>query len=294
MSIRSDHVTQLSESMESWCVGQDMLVANATGSIVVASTHTRAFEGHGQLLRRPVLGLCTGGGGRTWKKGIDYYLDDLWYPGKVGLAAPSPPMEGCTPAMAGIFISFDMDVVPQLHGMTLRRDDLIRISSQLYDDPLATSVMTALWREAEVHGASSMFFEHGLANILFRLATLSGVVGKSGLKALAHHSSSALDAVYGIVEERLDEDLRVLDMAIWAGVDSKTLTRMFKRETGETPYSYLTSRRMERAKKLLLENVPVTEIALAVGYANPAKFSATFRRRFGVTPTEWARVKVNC
>ncbi|MEM9635132.1 MAG: AraC family transcriptional regulator, partial [Pseudomonadota bacterium] len=146
----------------------------------------------------------------------------------------------------------------------------------------------------EVHGASSVFFEHGLANILFRLATLSGVLGKTEMNAISHNSNSSLSSVFEIVEERLGDDLRVFDMAIWAGVDTKTLTRMFKRETGKTPFAYLTSRRVERAKTLLRKEVSVTETALAVGYANPAKFSAAFRRSVGVTPSEWARVQITC
>ncbi|MEM9631526.1 MAG: hypothetical protein AAGA50_09390, partial [Pseudomonadota bacterium] len=100
----SNHEAQLLERMKSWGADQSLLVANSTGSIVVACAHSQAFEGYGQPLPRPVLGMCTAGGGRIWKKGVDYHLDDVWHPGKVGLATPSPAMLGYTPEMSGVFI----------------------------------------------------------------------------------------------------------------------------------------------------------------------------------------------
>jgi len=46
---------------------------------------------------------------------------------------------------------------------------------------------------------------------------------------------------------------------------------------------------MKRAKELLRFGDSVTDTALAVGYANPAKFSAAFRRWVGMTPSAWKR-----
>jgi AraC-like DNA-binding protein len=43
---------------------------------------------------------------------------------------------------------------------------------------------------------------------------------------------------------------------------------------------------MERARQLLLErNLNVSEVALRVGYQNPSKFAAAFRREFGISPS---------
>lgn len=56
-----------------------------------------------------------------------------------------------------------------------------------------------------------------------------------------------------------------------------------------TPYAYLTWRRMEAAKQMLQAGQPVTGIALAVGYANPGKFAAAFRRVVGQAPSAWRR-----
>ncbi len=291
MKNSSGHKAWISTRMKSWGAEQNLLVANPSGSVVVAFSRSEAFEGRGQPLPRPVLGMCTAGGGRTWKKGNGYRFNDVWQPGKVGLAIPSPALEGRTPDMAGVFISFDMDAVPFIKDAQLTGDHLTHISRRLYDDPLATSVMTALWHEAEIHGLSSTFFEQGLSNVIYRLSTLAGIRLKQNKQTLPLSSHSSLEEVFDLIEDRLGDDIRVVDMATWVGVDAKTLTRMFKRETGLTPFSYLTSRRMKRAKEMLQSDISVTETALAVGYTNPAKFAAAFRRSVGSTPTAWAKYR---
>ena len=63
--------------------------------------------------------------------------------------------------------------------------------------------------------------------------------------------------------------------------------RTFKSIYGRTPHQYLTHVRMERAKELLEQNVSVTEACFAVGFDSLASFSSLFKRRAGVTPSEY-------
>ena len=59
--------------------------------------------------------------------------------------------------------------------------------------------------------------------------------------------------------------------------------RQFK---AETPISYLTRLRMQRAKQLLMqEAITVRQVAHAVGYQDPYYFSKVFKRYFGAAPT---------
>ena len=67
-------------------------------------------------------------------------------------------------------------------------------------------------------------------------------------------------------------------------------SRMFKRSTGLAPHQYLGNIRFERAKLLLAEGrASIIEIAYEIGYANPSQFSAFFRKRAGLSPTEFRR-----
>ena len=65
-------------------------------------------------------------------------------------------------------------------------------------------------------------------------------------------------------------------------------SRQFRAAYGETPYSYLMTRRIERAKALLRRgDLTVTEVCLAVGCTSLGSFSARFTELVGETPTAY-------
>jgi AraC-like DNA-binding protein len=65
-------------------------------------------------------------------------------------------------------------------------------------------------------------------------------------------------------------------------------SRQFRAAYGETPYSYLMTRRIERARALLRGgNLSVTEVCLAVGCTSLGSFSARFTELTGETPTAY-------
>jgi AraC-like DNA-binding protein len=65
-------------------------------------------------------------------------------------------------------------------------------------------------------------------------------------------------------------------------------SRQFRAAYGETPHSYLMTRRIERAKALLrLGDLSVTDVCLAVGCTSLGSFSARFTEVVGETPTAY-------
>lgn len=65
-------------------------------------------------------------------------------------------------------------------------------------------------------------------------------------------------------------------------------SRQFRAAYGETPYGYLMTRRVERAKLLLRRgDMSVSEVCFAVGCASLGSFSASFTRLVGETPTAY-------
>ena len=67
------------------------------------------------------------------------------------------------------------------------------------------------------------------------------------------------------------------------------LIRRFEQLFGWTPGRFRTHLRIERARELLARGHSVTETCLAVGFASPASFSALFRARVGIPPSEFRR-----
>jgi AraC family transcriptional regulator len=86
------------------------------------------------------------------------------------------------------------------------------------------------------------------------------------------------------------EPLGVADMARTAGMSRFHFSRLFREEVGESPYRHLLSLRLDRAAELLRGgHHGATEVALAVGIADPSRFARMFRARFGTTPAAMAR-----
>jgi AraC-like DNA-binding protein len=87
------------------------------------------------------------------------------------------------------------------------------------------------------------------------------------------------------------EYARPLDVAALARaalMSSAHFSRQFRAAYGETPYAYLMTRRIERAKLLLRRGeMSVTEVCLEVGCTSLGSFSARFTELVGETPTAY-------
>ncbi len=82
--------------------------------------------------------------------------------------------------------------------------------------------------------------------------------------------------------------LDVADLARAALMSTAHFSRQFRAAYGETPYAYLMTRRIERAKALLRNgDLSVTEVCLAVGCTSLGSFSARFTQLVGRTPTAY-------
>jgi AraC-like DNA-binding protein len=104
-----------------------------------------------------------------------------------------------------------------------------------------------------------------------------------------------------LADARYTEPLEVEDMARAAGLSKAHFSREFRRAFGESPHSYLLTRRLERAAALLrATDHSVAEICLDVGLTSVGSFTTSFTRIYGCSPTAyrakfppasaWARV----
>lgn len=88
------------------------------------------------------------------------------------------------------------------------------------------------------------------------------------------------------VEKHLAEDLSLHSFSERLFVNPSYLSRLFKKETGESFSNYVLTRRMERAKELLTAGAKVYDAADAVGYQDVSYFAKVFRKYFGVAPSD--------
>jgi AraC-like DNA-binding protein len=89
-----------------------------------------------------------------------------------------------------------------------------------------------------------------------------------------------------LADFRYAEPLTVDDMAAAACLSRAHFSREFRKAFGETPYSYLLTRRLERAATLLRgTDYSVADICMQVGLSSVGSFTTSFRRAYGTTPT---------
>jgi AraC-like DNA-binding protein len=81
--------------------------------------------------------------------------------------------------------------------------------------------------------------------------------------------------------------LDVPAMARTALMSPAHFSRKFRAAYGETPYCYLMTRRIERAKALLRQGSSVTDACFAVGCTSLGSFSSRFTEIVGVTPSQY-------
>jgi AraC-like DNA-binding protein/quercetin dioxygenase-like cupin family protein len=95
-----------------------------------------------------------------------------------------------------------------------------------------------------------------------------------------------------ICEAILNEPGNNKDLEYWSqigGLGRRTLTRLFRRETGMSFAKWRQQVRLTEALSRLTLGEPVTTVALDLGYDSPSAFSAMFRRSMGLSPRDYLR-----
>jgi transcriptional regulator of acetoin/glycerol metabolism/AraC-like DNA-binding protein len=101
-------------------------------------------------------------------------------------------------------------------------------------------------------------------------------------------SPGAMRRVREYVQVHLGESIDLSILAGVAGLSVHHFARQFKQSAGVTPHVYLTQRRVERAQEMLVQtNLPLAEIAFAVGFFDQGHLARHFRHLLGKTPREF-------
>jgi AraC-like DNA-binding protein len=89
------------------------------------------------------------------------------------------------------------------------------------------------------------------------------------------------------IDRHYAQPLDVPAMARTALMSPAHFSRKFRSAYGETPYAYLMTRRIERAKALLRQGTSVTDTCVAVGCTSLGSFSSRFSEIVGMTPSQY-------
>jgi AraC-like DNA-binding protein len=92
-----------------------------------------------------------------------------------------------------------------------------------------------------------------------------------------------------LLDDRLPGALTLAEAADALGAHPVHLVRSFGRRFGLPPHRYVTGRRVDRARRLLLDGTPPADVAAAAGFTDQAHLTRHFKRYLGTTPGRFAR-----
>jgi len=106
---------------------------------------------------------------------------------------------------------------------------------------------------------------------------------------LARREDRAVARVCEAIEETLDQDWSLEELAALVGFSRYRLIRSFRKTLGVTPHAYRLSRRVIRAKRRLAAGASPAEAALDAGFCDQAHLTRSFKSVVGVTPAAFRR-----
>ncbi|WP_328993215.1 AraC family transcriptional regulator [Kribbella sp. NBC_01245] len=153
-------------------------------------------------------------------------------------------------------------------------------------DPVLAQVVLAL-ADAAAAGIDDQYAEAAAHFLAVHLQTRHG--GRPDPLAPGKEDARVRRAIE-IMRDNLHEPLTLADIAgeVWLSVYH--FLRVFKAATGQTPRRYLTSLRVQAARKHLeSDNASISQIAALCGFSSPSHFAAAFTRELGQSPTNYRR-----
>ncbi|MEM6399096.1 MAG: AraC family transcriptional regulator [Cyanobacteria bacterium P01_D01_bin.116] len=157
------------------------------------------------------------------------------------------------------------------------------------EDPVIYSLGLALKTEINSDNDGSLVYAESAATMLAAHILRHYAVQKPVVKSFVGGiSRSKLELVINYINDNLDRDLSLIQLADLVQISPNHFIRLFKQSIGVTPYQYILNCRIKKAKQLLKnQKLTITEISHQLGFYDQSRFTNTFRKRMGITPKKY-------
>jgi len=165
--------------------------------------------------------------------------------------------------------------------ITGRSDSSIELPTDFHSDAEAYMGLIALWQTLKTSQPKierqSAFYEV-LSLLISRYATPA----QSAINAGREQKRTSV-----VIEQfhaRIDEDVRLDELANLVDCSPYYLIRFFKKAVGMTPHAYLLHLRLEKAKNLLRQGHSIVDTAFSTGFTDQSHLTRHFKTKFGIPP----------
>ena len=292
-------------SRDPYNLGAARIRSNCWSGIAVHAIQQQVLPGcawHQLLCDRPILSIVVNeaGGHCEARSTIDVgtrSAAEVRRRPRVGHTSLIPaglPVWGYSEGMAHfdeVRLILDIDRVLEVTGGEFPVAQLADPQLMFFDEPLQALARLLAASEAEMAGF-----------VLFGDSVVTAMIGRlSQLKAVKRPSErrlgltrSQLSRVTEFMRDKLDQPIRLSDLANLAGLSSSQFGRAFRVSTGTSPHKWFLDARIEGAKAMLADpRRNLVDIALETGFSEQSHFSRAFRTATGTTPNAWRRLRLN-
>jgi AraC family transcriptional regulator len=164
----------------------------------------------------------------------------------------------------------------------------LRLERELVD-PRLRALATAVDVERIAGFPSGRLFLDSIEQALARALVVGYAVRDYSVRVYRGGLSPArLRKIKELVQEKLEEDLSLEEMARTVGLSTAHFSQVFRNTTGQTPHQCLLWYRVQRAKEMLRSaEMRVLDVAIACGFKTQQHFARVFRQMCGASPMEY-------
>ena len=178
-----------------------------------------------------------------------------------------------------------MYIEPALIQQMLGGQALPFIKTGLSNDPRLFAATGALLRSLD-YPLDPLEEQDALFDLAQAMSTVSGAAGKrSGFDYVA--AQRAREYIHGA----LDRTVTLDELAQHSGRDRWSLSRDFRLLFGTSPYRYLTMRRLDLVRALLIQGQSLVSAALIAGFTDQSHMTRQFSKTYGLSPARWINMQ---
>jgi transcriptional regulator GlxA family with amidase domain len=178
-----------------------------------------------------------------------------------------------------------IDAFKELHGdvdvsedIFVRDEKRFTCSGGIASADIALHIIRAISGDALANASARYIFHPSL-----RPAGTSQNPANS--EPLGTHVPNTIRQAIIVMEQHLENALSIPEIADEVEISHRQLNRLFMRYVGKSPAIYYRDIRLDRARGLVTQtDMPMSEIAIASGFASQVHFSRAYRERFGLSP----------
>ena len=204
----------------------------------------------------------------------------LCLPGETMIIHPDEAHDGCAGSEAG-FRYRGVYVPPSLVQDIVKGAPLPFLAAGITRDPRLAAAADVLLNTLDAD-LDSLAEDDALYTFV---STLAEVAGHPMTKTSHHFAAAALAREY--IDDNLDQPITLDDLADCAGRDRWNLSNDFRAFFGTSPHRYLTLRRLDRVKALVMAGQALSDASIEAGFFDQSHMTRHFKKAFGLSPSRW-------